>query len=78
MARFTGAGGGGGATVTVSDTQPENPTEGMIWWDSSSGNGYIYYDAAFVQLSGPGADGTTGADGADGAAAIGPFLFLGI
>ncbi len=37
--------GGGGASVEVSDTEPANPSEGDLWWDSSTDSGqlYIYY-----------------------------------
>ena len=38
-------GGGGGASVEVGDTAPANPSEGDLWWDSSTDSGqlYIYY-----------------------------------
>lgn len=35
---------GGGASVTVSDTAPSSPTHGDLWWDSTDGTMYIYYD----------------------------------
>ena len=35
---------GGGATSTVSDTEPPNPQPGDLWWDSTEGQLYIYYD----------------------------------
>lgn len=38
-----GGGGGGGASVTVSDTPPQNAIQGDLWWDSAEGNLYIYY-----------------------------------
>jgi hypothetical protein len=37
-------GGGGSASVTISDTPPGSPTAGNLWWESDSGNMYIYYD----------------------------------
>jgi hypothetical protein len=36
-------GGGGGVSVTVSDTPPASPANGALWWDSVSGNLYIWY-----------------------------------
>lgn len=42
----TPAGGGGGASVTIGDTPPASPTAGSIWWESDSGNPYIYYQDA--------------------------------
>lgn len=39
-----GAGGGGGASVSISDTAPSSPTAGALWWRSSEGQLYIYYD----------------------------------
>ena len=37
-------GGGGGASVTISDNPPGSPTAGNLWWESDSGNLYIYYN----------------------------------
>jgi hypothetical protein len=39
-----GAGGGGGSSVTVSDTAPASPSEGDLWWRSSEGQLYVYYN----------------------------------
>jgi hypothetical protein len=39
-----GPGGGGGASVTISDTPPGSPTAGNLWWESDTGNLYIYYN----------------------------------
>ena len=39
-----GGGGGGGASVTISDTPPPSPTAGNLWWESDTGNLYIYYN----------------------------------
>lgn len=33
----------GGASITISETAPETPTAGNLWFDSSSGNLYVYY-----------------------------------
>lgn len=38
-----GAGGGGGASVTVSGTAPSSPSNGDLWWDTESGDLLIYY-----------------------------------
>jgi len=37
------AAGGGGASITIADTPPGSPTAGAMWWDSVSGQLYIYY-----------------------------------
>jgi len=34
----------GGAFAAVSDTPPAGATQGQLWWDSSTGNFYIWYD----------------------------------
>jgi hypothetical protein len=57
MARFWPApgGGAGGASVTVSDTAPEEPAQGDLWFDSTDATLYLYYDdgvsAQWVQIS---------------------------
>jgi len=38
-----GGGGGGGASITVSDTPPDSPINGALWFDSVSANLFIYY-----------------------------------
>ena len=38
------AGGGGGTSITISDTPPGSPTAGNLWWDSLSGQLFIYYN----------------------------------
>jgi hypothetical protein len=42
------ASGGGGASVTVSDSAPNSPSEGDLWWKSNDGNLYVYYDSYWV------------------------------
>jgi hypothetical protein len=37
-------GSGGGASVTISDTPPASPSVGNLWWESDTGNIYIYYN----------------------------------
>jgi hypothetical protein len=34
----------GGASVTISDTAPASPTAGNLWWNSTSGHLFIYYN----------------------------------
>jgi hypothetical protein len=43
-----GGGSGGGASVTISDTAPipGESEDGDLWWDSSDGRLYIYYEDA--------------------------------
>jgi hypothetical protein len=36
--------GGGGASVTISDTAPVAPNAGALWWESDTGQSYIYYN----------------------------------
>lgn len=51
--------GGGGSDpgsltsgVTVSDTAPAGPTEGMLWYESDTGVLFLYVDGAWVQVGG--------------------------
>ena len=87
----TGATGASGATgpvytITVSETAPNSPTSGQLWWDSALGQLFFYYvDAdssqwisAAIGPPGPqgnagpaGATGITGSPGATGAGATG-------
>ena len=41
---IAGEGGGSAASVTISETEPSSPSVGDLWWDSTEGNLYIYYD----------------------------------
>lgn len=73
----SGSGGtGGGTGVTTSDAVPSSASDGDIWYDSTNGNTYVYYDdgtsSQWVELgsnqSGPvGATGPTGPTGPSGA-----------
>ena len=38
------SGGGGGASVSISDSAPSSPSAGDLWFDSSEGIMYIYYN----------------------------------
>ena len=73
------SGGSGGASITVSDTPPPNPTQGALWWESVNGQMYVFYKdvvepvgrrqptrwAAATQLSKGVVDGSNAAAGAD-------------
>lgn len=37
-------GGAGGALVEVSDTAPVSPDQGALWYNSSNGKTYVYYE----------------------------------
>lgn len=62
-----GSTGGGGASVTVSDTAPATPSAGNLWYNSSNGVSFIYYDSFWVELS-PSIQGPTGPTGPTGPA----------
>ena len=40
----TGTGAGGGTTVDVSETVPDSPSAGNIWFNSTNGKIYVYID----------------------------------
>jgi hypothetical protein len=60
------ASGAGGASVNISQTAPTDPEAGDVWFNSTEGRAYIYYDNVWVDLNpgiaGPGvaSGGTTG------------------
>jgi hypothetical protein len=41
----------GGSGVAVSATEPEDPEEGALWFNSSTGITSIYFDSEWVELS---------------------------
>jgi hypothetical protein len=43
----------GGASVTISETAPASPTAGNVWFNSTEGTSYIYYDSFWVPISPP-------------------------
>jgi hypothetical protein len=43
------AGGGGGSSLEVSETPPASPSLGDIWYNSSSGKTFVYYDSYWVE-----------------------------
>jgi hypothetical protein len=65
-----GEGGGGGGKFTISETTPEDPTPGDVWFDSTSGISFIYYNdedgEQWVEI-GDTAGGPTGPSGVVGA-----------
>jgi hypothetical protein len=56
------ASGAGGASVEISETAPADPEEGDVWFNSTEGRAYIYYDSFWVDLN-PGVAGPPGATG---------------
>ena len=46
------SGGSGGASITVSDTPPPNPTQGALWWESVNGQMYVFYNDGSIRASG--------------------------
>lgn len=46
------AGSGGGGSFTVADTAPSTPNAGDVWFDSTDGKAYIYFDSYWVEFSG--------------------------
>ena len=56
MARFwpaPGGGGAGGPAVTVSETEPSNPSEGDLWYNSNTGETKVYVGSEFVPMIPP-------------------------
>jgi hypothetical protein len=43
--------GEAGGSITVSETAPENPGEGNLWFNSTNATTYIYYDGFWIELS---------------------------
>lgn len=46
------SGGGGGSSTTSSDTPPSSPTNGEMWFESDTGNLYLYYDSQWIAVGG--------------------------
>ena len=44
--------GAGGATI--SDTAPASPTAGQIWFQSTNGKTFVYYDSSWIEVGGIG------------------------
>ena len=45
------ASGAGGASVEISETAPSEPEAGDVWFNSTDGRAYIYYDSTWVDLN---------------------------
>ena len=43
--------GVGGGSLTVSDTAPASPSEGDLWYDSTDGSTYVFYDSFWVEAT---------------------------
>jgi hypothetical protein len=50
------------SSVTVSDTAPASPSNGDLWFDSTSAATYIRYDSTWVEIGGATVAGSTAAD----------------
>lgn len=48
----TGATGSTGPSATMSATAPVSPTSGLVWYDTSTGATYIYYNSTWVEIGG--------------------------
>ena len=44
------SGGAGGGSVDVLDTPPTSPSAADLWYESDTGNFYIYYDSQWVEV----------------------------
>jgi microcystin-dependent protein len=60
---------GGGGSLEVSETPPSSPSEGDIWYNSTTGQTFVYYDSFWVEnIAGvPGPQGPEGPQGPAGA-----------
>lgn len=70
------ASGGGGGGLTVSETAPTSPEVGSMWFSSSEGKTYVYYDSFWVEMS-PAVAGPQGPEGPSGQANFSSFLLMG-
>ena len=63
-----GSGGGGGAGVLMSDTEPTDKTEGMMWMDTSTSPAvvWVWDGAAWVEFPFVGGGGSDGSGGGSG------------
>ena len=55
-------GGSGGASIIVSDTAPSSPDAGAMWFNSTNGKMYIYYDAYWVEVGSSSESGAVSTD----------------
>jgi hypothetical protein len=63
---------GEGSSVTVSETPPTGASEGDQWYDSTTGQSFIYYDNYWVELNNslPGPQGQAGSTGPAGPSGV--------
>ena len=77
----TGTTGSQGTLSVATTTPPATPQTGDAWYDSASGNLYVYYDGYWVEAAsandGPtGNTGSTGATGPTGTATLNRYRFV--
>lgn len=58
--KFLPTGTSTNAIAVISDTAPITAQTGDLWYDSSRGALYVYYDSAWIETGGPGAQGPAG------------------
>jgi hypothetical protein len=60
----------GSGSISINNAPPTNPLDGALWWDTNSGNMFIYYDdgtsAQWVVAVNLGTGGAPGAEGPEG------------
>lgn len=44
---------GGGGGIVISETPPESPSEGNVWFESDTTRKYIWYDSYWVETAAP-------------------------
>lgn len=72
LAYASGSGGG----LTVSENAPSSPETGSMWFSSSEGKTFVYYDSFWVEMS-PAIAGPQGPEGPSGQANFSSFLLMG-
>ena len=60
---------GGGASITTSNTAPASPSSGALWYDTDTGDTYVFYANTWAEVGAGSVPGATGATGATGAGA---------
>lgn len=58
--KFLPVGSSNNAIAVISDTAPVSAQTGDIWYESTTGSMYVYYDSAWIEFGGPGAQGPAG------------------
>ena len=44
---------GGSNTISASDTSPSSPSLGTLWFNTSTGRMYVYYDSYWIESGSP-------------------------